>query len=449
MTVTEFAERLGGELHGDGSRRVEGFATDSREVSPGCAFLAIKGSNVDGHVYVEAAAGSGACVCVVEHQVGVPHILVEDLVQALARFGRSLRAEFDGPVVGVTGSNGKSTTKELVAAALSPLGLVLKSQGNKNTEYTSPLLWAGLDPKKRAVVVEMGMRGSGQIDHLASVARPTVGLVTMIGTAHVEMVGSRAGIARAKAEMFDHLTGAMAAVLPRDDEFFADLAKAAPGLVRSFGASPDSDCQVLGYRAVGLEGCVVRGSLDGVEWEVDLPLIGRHQANNVASAILAANICGVPVGQAAAAVQTVEAMPMRMEVVERGGVRVLVDTYNASPDSTVSALRALCDTTVEGRRFAVLGEMKELGAFTEGGHRQVGAALATLPIDRVLLTGGPTAFIADEALKVGFPVDKLESDDSLDLAHVRRFIASARPGDVVLLKGSRALGLERAMEESQ
>ncbi|MBS1707605.1 MAG: UDP-N-acetylmuramoyl-tripeptide--D-alanyl-D-alanine ligase [Armatimonadetes bacterium] len=447
MNIDDLTVRLDGVPVGvNPSREVTGFATDSREVKPGYAFLAIRGANVDGHEFVEAAYRAGAAVSVVERAVDSPHILVEDLVQALAHLGRAYRSHFHGPVVGVTGSNGKSTTKELVAAALAPLGPVLKSQGNKNTEYTSPLVWTNLTTQHKAVVIEMGMRGFGQIDHLASIAQPTVGLVTMIGTAHVEMVGSRAGIAKAKAEMLDHLAGSQVSVLPRDDDFYADLARSAPGPVRTFGTTPDAECRVLGYRADGLVGCVVRGTLDGQEWEVELPLLGRHQATNAAAAILAAHSAGVAVLDAADALQHVEQMPMRMEVVERAGVRILVDTYNASPDSTVAALRALCDTAVEGRRLAVLGEMKELGTYTESGHRQVGAALATLPYDRVLLTGGPTKFIAEEAINVGFAPDKIESDDALDMGHVRQFLASARPGDVVLLKGSRALGLEQGLE---
>lgn len=449
MTLADLARRLGGSLVGaDPSQEVRGFATDSREAGPGIVFLAIKGANVDGHSFVGAVMAAGAPCAVVERPVETPHILVVDLVQALAQFGRSFRKEFSGPVVGITGSNGKSTTKELIAAALSPLGPVLKSLGNRNTEYTSPLLWADLTGETQAVVVEMGMRGFGQIDHLASIAQPTVGVVTMIGTAHVEMVGTRAGIAKAKAEMLHHLTGPQVSVLPRDDDFFADLANEAPGPVRSFGASPDADCRVLGYRAVGLEGCQVMGRLDGQDWQVELPMVGRHQAMNAAAAILAAHSCGVSVIDAARGLEHVEKMPMRMQVVERDGVRVLVDTYNASPDSTVAALRALADTPVDGRRLAVLGEMKELGSHTESGHRQVGAVLATLPFERVLLTGGPTRYIAEEATKIGFSADKIEADESLDLGHVRRFLAAARPGDVVLLKGSRALGLERALEES-
>ncbi|MBX3110435.1 MAG: UDP-N-acetylmuramoyl-tripeptide--D-alanyl-D-alanine ligase [Fimbriimonadaceae bacterium] len=447
MTIGDLARRLGGEAHvEEPGQLVKGFATDSREAAPGVVFLAIKGANVDGHDFVSRALMAGAVAVVVERPVPGPHVLVEDLVQALARFGRSFRSEFTGPVVGITGSNGKSTTKELVAAALAPLGPVLKNEGNRNTEFTSPLLWANLTPETRSVVVEMGMRGFGQIDHLASVAQPTVGLVTMVGTAHVEMVGSRAGIARAKAEMLGHLTGIKASVLPMDDDFFPELASRAPGPVRTFGTSPDAECRVVGYRAVGLEGCHVMGRLDGQEWQVELPMVGRHQANNVAAAILAAHTCGVPVQEAASAAASVEPMPMRMQVVERDGVRFLVDTYNASPDSTVAAMRSLADTPVEGRRLAVLGEMKELGGQTETGHRQVGAVLATLPFERVLLTGGATCFIGDEATKVGFSPDKIDADETLDLDHVRRFLASARPGDVVLLKGSRALGLERALE---
>jgi UDP-N-acetylmuramoyl-tripeptide--D-alanyl-D-alanine ligase len=381
-----------------------------------------------------------------ERPVDGRHILVDGIADALASFALSRRKEFAGPVVGVTGSTGKTTTKEFVAAALSPLGSVLKSEGNRNTEYTSPLVWADLRAEHKAVVVEMGMRGHGQIAHLASFSRPTIGIVTNIGTSHLEKVGSREGIVEAKSEMLHALPRDGTAVLWQEDLYLESLRSACECRVRTFGFAQESECRILGYRAVSWEKCIVRGRLDDVVFEVELPTSGRHQALNAGAAVLAAGCAGVPVAEAARALQSATLPPMRLQVVPFRGATVVLDTYNASPDSTVAAIRTLSDLPAEGRRIAILGEMKELGDYTESGHREVGAALGVSPVDMALLTGGPTSFIEDEALRAGFPSSKIISFAAFDIENVRRFLAGLSPGDVVLIKGSRALGLESALE---
>ncbi len=423
-----------------------GFATDSRSVSAGDLFLCIRGERVDGHEFAPLALLGGAVACLCERAVDGRHILVGDISMALAAFALSRRKEFDGPVVGITGSTGKTTTKEFVSAALSPLGPVLKSAGNRNTEYTSPLVWAELSGSHRAVVVEMGMRGFGQISHLASFSLPTIGVVTNIGTSHLEKVGSREGIMRAKSEMLQVLPRDGAAVLWQEDAFLESLKGACASKSYTFGFSQEADCHILGYRALSWERCVVRGQLDGEVFEVELPTTGRHQALNAAAAVLASRCAGVGVAEAAGALPFAELPPLRLQVVPFNGATVVLDTYNASPDSTVAALKTLSDVPAVGRRIAILGEMKELGDYTESGHREVGAALGLSPVDHAVLTGGPTSFIEDEALRAGFPASKITSFETFDIENVRRFLSSVRPGDVVLIKGSRALGLETALE---
>lgn len=445
MTLSEFAHRCGGRLVGaDGE--IKGFATDSREVKEGSLFLCIRGERSDGHDFVQQALDQGAVASLSERDVPGPHVLVESLVDALAGFALSKREEFHGPVIGVTGSTGKTTTKEFVAATLSPLGQVLKTEGNRNTEFTSPLVWAGLSQDHKAVVIEMGMRGFGQIAHLASFSRPTIGVVTNIGTSHIEKVESREGIARAKSELLEALPGDGAAVLWQEDTFLDQLRAAAKCRAFTFGFSQESDCRVLGYRALSWEKCLVRGSLDGVLFEVELFTTGRHQALNAAAAVLAARCAGVSVADAARALAGATLPPLRLQVVPYQGATIVLDTYNASPDSTIAAIKTLTDVPAEGRRIAILGEMRELGDYTESGHRAVGAALGVSSVDHAVLTGGPTRFIAEEAAKAGFPQEKVTAYESFDLENVRRFLATLRPGDVVLIKGSRALGMEGALE---
>jgi UDP-N-acetylmuramoyl-tripeptide--D-alanyl-D-alanine ligase len=427
---------------------ITGFSWDSRSVKPGDLFLAITGSRADGHDFAGQALRAGAVAVLAERPVPGPHVQVTDLVEALALFAADRRSRFSGPVIGVTGSNGKTTTKELTAAAVSSLGPVLKSPANHNTEYTSPLVWAEADGKAVAVI-EMAMRGFDQIRHLATFARPTVGVVTCIGTAHVEMVGSREGIMRAKAELLESLPSAGAGIVWREDDFYLELVSRSAAPVRTFGFSQEAECRIVGYRALAWDRCAVRVALAGKTVDFELPTLGRHQALNAAAALLVADTVGVSVEVAAENLEKTEWPPMRMEIVRRHGATVILDTYNASPDSTVAGLAALSEVPVDGERLAVLGEMKELGDFTESGHRLVGAALAGSAVDRAYLTGGPTAFIADEAFQRGFPREAVQIAESLDLGRVTEFLRSAGEGDVVLVKGSRALGLERAVEAWQ
>lgn len=446
ISLQDFASACRGELFNAApGTQLTGFALDNREVRHGDLFLAIKGERSDGHDFVPNAMAAGAVAALVERTVAAPHVLVDNLVSALALFGMNQRDKFNGPVIGVTGSNGKTTTKEFVASALQSLGGVLKSPANRNTEYTSPLVWAELAGQKSAVI-EMAMRGAGQISHLATIAKPTIGVVTVVGTAHIEKVGSREGIFRAKAELLQALPRNGQAIVWREDDFWPQLNEASNAPVRSFGFSQEADCRVIGYRALSWSSCSVRLSLDGEVVEARLPAVGRHQAQNAAAALLAAHCAGVNIHEAAQSFETADLPPMRLQVVDFQGATILLDTYNASPDSTVAAIQALGELPCDGRRIAVLGEMKELGDFAESGHRMVGKALVASPIDEVFLTGGPTKFIADEAVMAGFPSGHVQSHDELDIQEVKEFLSGLKEGDVALIKGSRSLGLERAVE---
>lgn len=455
-TLGELAELLGAaRVNADAHVIVSHFALDSREVRPGSLFCAIQGASVDGHEFAPAALAQGAVAVLAEKEVPGPHLRVPNLVSALAEAAGTVRQRFPGPVVGITGSNGKTAAKEFAAAALSPAGPVTKSPGNRNTEYSSPLVWLENDlENSSAVVVELAMRGPNQIAHLASFSRPHVAVITMIGTAHIEMVGSREGIAAAKSEIlgpysgFGEPTGPQTAIFWQEDEFLSTLrSNTSPETaVRTFGFSFDAECQVLGYRAISWDRCAFRARLDGVSFEAELATVGRHQALNAAAAVLAAHSQGVPVLHAAEALAQAELPPMRMEHRLHHGASLLLDTYNASPDSTVAALRTLAELPCDGRRFAVIGEMRELGDFRESGHRQVGKALATSPLEAVLLIGEATEWTRSEAVRAGYPEDRIERVESLD--EVREFLDQLEPGDVALLKASRALGLERALENS-
>ena len=494
MGFEEFARIVGGELRAVppqstalASERppISGFALDNREVKPGDLFVAIAGERVDGHEFAGAAVAAGAVGALVERPLeGVTCVVVDSVVDALARLGRHFRDQFDGPVVGVTGSAGKTTTKELIVAALSPRGLVLRAEGNRNTEYTSPLLWTELSdggeggegsidhpftPSPRnpwAAVVEMGMRGFGQIAHLASISKPTIGVITNIGWSHAELVGSREGIARAKGELLQALPEGAPAVLWQDDEFLSALKAQAQGPVYTFGWTEAADCRITDYRAKSWWSCEVEGRIgarvfrpvesggDNIsggqmntvafQWRAELPAVGRHIALNAAAAMLVAVLAGVSPRQAAQALKSAKLPPMRMEVRSVNGGTVVLDTYNAAPNSVVAALETLREVPCEGRRLAVLGEMRELGSASEEGHRLVGRAVVESGVDEVVFYGATAEWMRDAAIGAGMAADRASIASSLD--EVTDFIEKIGAADTMLIKGSRSLELERALE---
>lgn len=443
IAVGDFAARSGGSVAGiDPAAMIRGFALDNREVKAGDLFIAIRGERVDGHQFVTGALEAGAVAALVERPVEGPHILVADVVEALALFAKSKREEFFGPVVGITGSAGKTSTKEFLAAALSPLGRVLKNQGNRNTEFTSPLVWAELEPDHRAAVIEMSMRGFHQVEHLAAFSRPTIGIVTNIGDAHAEMVGSREGIARAKAELLESLPINGHAIVWAEDDFVDVLKSRSRAPVQTFGFSETANCRVTRYTPVSWTECLVEGVLGGQSWSATLSSVGQHMALNAAAAILAASCAGVAVPAAAISLRTAVLPPMRMEVRHLNGATIVLDNYNASPPSMLAAIETLAELPAEGRRLAVIGEMRELGEQSLEGHKAVGVALAEHHLDEVILVGSATEACKAECLAGGMSNVRMAADQ----AEVTDFLRGIKPGDVVLVKGSRALELEKALE---
>ncbi|MBC8065020.1 MAG: UDP-N-acetylmuramoyl-tripeptide--D-alanyl-D-alanine ligase [Chlorobia bacterium] len=435
MTPTflrDLAVIVSGELHDDSPALVSGFATDSREAGPGDLFLAIKGVKVDGHDFDEQVLAKGVTGILAERPVMGPHILVPNLVQALGKLGSYYRDQFAGPVIGITGSAGKTTTKEFLAAALSPLGEILKTEGNRNTEYTAPLLWPEVTPETQAVVVEMAMRGLGQIAHLASFSKPTVGVVTNIGWSHASEVGSREGIAEAKSELLSALPGDGVAVLPIEDEFFGILAKAAGNRqIYTFGSTEAADCRVIGIQSEGWEGSTINGFFADIPWQAHIPYLGKHFAQNVAAAICTAAALGLAPQEAAEALGDAEIPPMRMQVLEKDGVKILLDAYNASPASMRGAIETFMSLPVSGKRVAILGQMNELGDESDRAHRELGEYMKTL--DLAALVFGPLS----AGYGLGAPVESISD--------LKSQISDLKEGDAILIKGSRSLELEKVL----
>lgn len=443
LTLRKVAALTSGRLLGGQPAAVaRGICTDTRSLASGSLFVALTGERFDGHDFVAEAFGRGAAAALVSREVSGagPLVLVPDTLAALGALAAAHRSSLDVRVVAVTGSIGKTTTKEMTAAILSQGGPTARTPGNYNNEVGVPLALVELNQSHRAAVVELAMRGRGQIAYLAQMARPQVGVITNIGVSHLELLGSREAIAETKAELLAALPPEGTAVLNADDDFFEFLRARSPARVVSFGQSPRAEVRVTEVR-VG-EDARLRLRLRGWwgEQELALPAAGRHHALNAAAAAAGAMAAGAAPDWVAAGLAAFEAADMRGRILRApGGYTVVDDCYNAAPDSMRVALELLMD--LPGRRkWAVLGDMKELGPMAADWHREVGDLASELGVQGLVTVGELGRHIAEGARARGLAGEVIEVTGNADAAAA--LAARAEAGDVVLVKGSRAMKME-------
>ncbi|MDF2966780.1 MAG: murF [Nocardioidaceae bacterium] len=449
MSLREVADAVGGRLQrADPATEVTAPATlDSRAVPPGGLFVAVPGEHVDGHDYAAAAVAAGAVAVLAQRDVDAPAVTVTDTTLALGRLGAAVRARLTGcTVIGLTGSQGKTGTKDLLAHLLAAGGEVVAPSGSHNNELGVPLTVLRADEHTTFLVSEMGARGLGHIRYLAEIARPRVGLVLNVGVAHIGEFGSQAGIATAKAELVESLPSDGLAVLNADDPLVAAMAARTTARVVTFGSSERADVRVVSPELDADGRPVFTLATAAGTAPVAMQLTGAHQALNGAAAAAVAVELGVPLTDVAGLLSTArQASRWRMERHQRSdGVVVINDAYNANPDSMRAALQTLA---VVGRgrgarTVAVLGEMLELGDTGPDEHEALGRLAAGLGVDRLVVVGeGARPVHAAASATAGWsgssvPVADVESAVGYLTDHVR-------PGDVVLVKASRATGLER------
>ncbi len=440
MTLLEIADLVGGRLAGDGSSVVTGVEVDSRKAATGVLFAAFAGEHVDGHDHVEGALSAGAAGALVSRDVGQlgPVVVVDDVLAALSALATHQVKTAQPTVIGVTGSQGKTSVKDLLAHILSGVGPTIAPVGSFNNELGVPLTVLRSDSQTRYLVVEMGARGVGHIAHLCAIAPPHVGVVLNVGTAHVGEFGSPEVIATAKGELVEALGSDGVAVLNADDPRVAAMAERTSARVVTFGER--GDVAVSGLRLDDNGEPRFTLTYDDESFAVHVPQVGRHVALNAAAAAAAAIGAGVELAVVVERLATAAAAsPMRMERHTRSdGVVVINDAYNANPESMTAALEAVAELPA-GRRVAVLGEMLELGELSDQAHRDVGALAAALGFDRVIAVGDGAAGIAEGAGQVG------ETAADVDVA-VRTLSAWLTGSDVVLVKASRGCRLERVAE---
>lgn len=450
-SLKALAKMSGGKLLGPAAAAdtaVRRVTTDSREAGPGDLFVALRGERFDGHDYVAQALDRGAAAAMVSRPMKkgeatlAPMIFVDDTLTGLQAMARAYRGERSVRTVAVAGSNGKTGTKELVAAALGVKYAVLKNRGNLNNHIGVPISLLQFERRHQIGVFEVGTNHVGELVPLLRMVRPTAGVITVIGEEHLEFFRDLEGVAREEGALAEILPSEGLLALNADDPWSASIAKRCRARVVTFGFSKDAD-----YRGFAVETRAegTRFTARGPSGERDLALrlLGRHQAANALAALAIADFFEVDFEKAAAALEEVSPAKMRMErKLTAEGVLLVNDAYNANPSSVRAALRAMAEISITGRRFAVLGEMRELGAAAEEGHRSVGRVAAECRVDVLLLVGEGVEAIGEGARQAGAPPPRIER--FAEAAEAAAFLrVHAARGDAVLIKASRGVALER------
>jgi len=447
LTLGRIAELVGAIGEFDLNAEVVGYSIDSRTVGRGDLFFAVKGERLDGHDFVEAALAAGASAAVVRrdqlarYPVKSRLLAVDDTLIALQSLAAAVRRMWGKLVVGVTGSAGKTTTKEAIAHLLRTRFRVLKSEGNLNNHYGLPLQLLRLEPEHDIAVIEMGMNHAGEITALARIAQHDIGVVTNVGPVHLEFFESVAAIARAKYEIVENLHAGGTAVLNADDEFVSQFGRDFRGRVITFAIQRPADVRAEAVKECGLEGMSFDVLAGSCRERAKLPLLGVHNVYNALAAVAVALDRGIPPSEAVGALATLVAQDKRGQVIEIGGVTVINDSYNSNPKALGSMVSSFANIAAK-RHIVVAGEMLELGPSTNDLHRRCGAMIAEKKVDVLIGVRGAAEWMVEGARQGGI--------DGLFVATPREagewLAEHTRPGDAVLLKASRGVKLEGALE---
>ncbi len=446
----QLVEATGGQLlRGHLASSVAGISIDSRRLEPGEVFVAIQGTRFDGHDFLQEAVHRGAS-CVIVSRLpsltnglsSIPIILVEDTTDALGHLARFHRRRLGCPVIAVTGSCGKTTTKELIAHLIGEPDEVLKTFGTQNNHIGVPLTLLRMQPHHRMAVVELGSNHPGEIAYLAAMAEPDVAVITNVGPVHLEFLGSLMGVLKEKVSVLDALPEDGTAVLPGDQ---LDVCLEAPkhleeGVrVVTFGATPRCDIQAMDIQR-HVQGMAVRLRDQFSQWAV--PLVGYHNVENALAAVACAWACGVPLSLAKERLLSFQPMPLRSQVVRCDGLTILNDCYNANPLSFARALETLRDLEAR-RRVAIVGDMLELGSYAPAAHQAIGRLATQLGIDAVLAVGEYADDVA-QGVRERRPDGVMTYRTVSEL--IERLPQMLQEGDGLLVKGSRKLHLEQVTD---
>ncbi len=460
LTLDDILKATGGELVKSGkSTSFDGVGIDTRAMKENEVFVAVKGAHYDGHDFLGEAVRKGTPAVVVASPAplsgkpadvlvagDVSVVKVRDTVTALGDIASWWRSRFDAPCVAITGSNGKSTTKEMVSAIASVRGPVLKTEGNFNNLIGLPLTVFRWEKEHKTAVLEMGMNAKGEIRRLAEVSRPDVGLITNVTAAHLEKLENVEGVAQAKGELFDVMAGKGIAIINDEDPWVKKLGKKYGGRTITFGMQNTSDVQFRHMESTDLTSTDLTLRIMGEERTIKLPLPGTHNVMNAMAAIAVGTALEIGLDDILSRITEFHPMSMRFERVQlSNGVCMVNDSYNANPQSMKAAFRTVGSARRAGRFVAVLGVMLELGLHAAELHREVGRAAAEAGIERLFVFGNFADEIAQGAREGGLDNSKIEEFD--DIESLKSTVENEiRAGDVLLVKGSRGMRMERIVE---
>lgn len=439
FTLAEIAAFCGGKLCGDGNTEVTAFYTDSRKTEPGAMFVPIRGENTDAHRFIPQVFAAGAAAVFSEETLESSAgnvVYVENTIAALQAVAAAHRARFAIPVIGITGSVGKTTTKEMVALAVSAGRRVMKTAGNANSQIGLPLTVLRLAPEDEAAIVEMGVSMPGEMARIARVAKPNLALVTNIGVSHIEYMKTRENILAEKMHIADYIPQGGTVLVNGDDDLLSTLQSDENRRILRFGMQEGCD-----YRAVDLK-TDAKGThfvcVHGAQaFPMYVPAAGEHNVRNALAALAVAEMLGVPAAAAIQAIQGYTPPAMRQQIFEANGITLIDDTYNASPDSTKAALKLLTQLETRGKRYAVLADMLELGDYAAQSHFEVGAAARALSVDFLVCIGSLAKNMID-----GFDNASQSKWFETNEAAIQFLKAELKAGDCVLCKGSRGMAVD-------
>ncbi len=447
LTFSQLAEMIGGRVVQGGDAVSTSVIIDSREIKPGAVFFAIKGERLDGHQFVAQALEKGAVGAVVSElpeNVDKPLIQVGDTTRALQKLASSIRDRYDVTLIGITGSAGKTTTKEMIATLIGSERRVHKSWGNFNNQIGAPLCLDNMPDDAQVVVSEMGMNHAGEIAEIAGLMRPHIGVYTNIAPVHIEnFANGIEGVAAAKRELLENVVPGGTVVVNNDNELVVRISKDFEGKRVTYGVANAADYRAANIRERGLLGTHFTLEAEGGTRELELVLPGRHNLDNLLAAIATARAAGISWEGIERGIREVKPAYHRGIIVPFRGARIYDDTYNSNPYALARTLELMAQAEVEGRRIAVIGDMLELGEQELQFHRDAGKGIPK-SVSVVVGVGKRSKALLEGAREAGFPEDALHHFDTAEQAG--EFLKNeVRSGDLVLIKGSRGVGLDKAV----
>lgn len=451
LGLDEIIKAVNGELiSGDISTKIEGVSTDSRKINAGDIFIPIVGEKFDGHGFIKSSLEQGAAASLTSKPMdainGKALIRVEDTLKALGDIAACYRNKFNIPIIGITGSVGKTSTKDMVSAVLSRKFNVLKTQGNYNNQIGLPLTVFNLENFHQAAVVEMGMSGFGEISSLTAIAKPDIAVITNIGLSHIEKLGSRQNILKAKMEIFEGLKSGGLVVLNGDDKLLYGLKDLLKFRTVYYGMEDGLTYQACNVKSLGEHGTSFEITYKNNDYKLNVPVPGVHNVYNALAAIAVGIEMNMDMESIIEGIAEFTPGQMRLNIISYKGIKIINDAYNASPKSMEAAIDVLKDIGDSGRTFAVLGDMLEMGEWAYKAHTDIGKYAVLKGVDYIVTVGENGKNIAGGAIASGAAEDSVFSFDNN--GEVSSFLKSfVKNGDIILVKGSRGMKMEDIVEE--